>query len=1352
MAKEVSKDIKYRISNLEEITNQLQNIKGTVTLKETSGLFSKLEKLERGITINIKFDDGGFFRKLEELQSKGIKLNSKESISDAEIAKIIKQREDKINAGFEKLDLNDPRFKAAKSQPTFRPPNIPYLDLERSNDFYPNYLDFSQVPKRAPIRSKLNSKGQAFSAKDVEEILSDSLEESFRSIKSAKAPIDLTQIRAIKKEELQVSKEEEAFRDRVRSKRYISPDQQALEDDLLIARANVQREQLAKVLKARQDKEAEQASERAEKLKAKQEDDFAGFITGKNPNFNPFKLSRLSEPGAIEKIGFSALFGNAPATIGATIGTVAGAGPVLGAALGDAVGRALTNLKERLEKASEAAQDFERAISGTAGVIGANLRTFNKETGDTLSPVESLKFREAQGEIIQRAARQALLPLGVNPEIGNALTGAFVQSRVSQGFLPNADVTKTLLERFGAFTTLADKGITPTQAARDVRDILLNSPRASATQLGVSLKPITPELFTGKTLNDQELLKATEKLQAFVDAVKNSNEFVTQRLRLEGQLATLTVDLGEALNKSLIPGFKTLNEVLANPTLTKALNEIASALGSLASDAIIKTAEAIRDLAQNKVNQKALYKEEIRDNPIAGSFRNAIAIDPTFKQAFEEVQAEDQTLKQTQANNELLRNRGIKLAAPTSNVGQELTPAGKFDKFLRERGFEGISEKEGAGVSGAISETEVTSKNNPFLALGIDSEAIKRAREEFSSSVASEATGIKAENLLPQTDSLKLIQSFAAKQFKDLEDAFKSKESTFDTTIEGRLGLNKFKRESLVTPQVSSLSTELQALEDRKLRAPLATPEYKQIVADIEKVEDQLNSTRVKALQVDRETISLENEKLELSQKGLRIDEALKNAPDILTKQIANLQKLPEGEERNADIRSLQRKLEDNTVAQIQNRQGVLEAKTKGFDTSTFAGTREFLKTQEETFGGRVQAQLDLVKNARSEKEKAEAQAGLRQLEGEQAKRPFEKLKAATAEGVAPIQFKDLTIKFQNSLEELADKSKELADAFKESTNAISDFDNQLRLRELGRQGEAISLAEKLQKGGDEAEAARVLGSVGLTPFSITEEGKKNFETTLAGQQANDFINRNSPIRIQQEEAARRRSLVNNQNRIGREIEEVPIENRNAKLSYFNQSLDLAEKFAGSNSKFSKEIKNKVNKELLPDIIKEFGIDASVFDFQSAPPVNLGSFDEKRRKISSTNFDSDSRDKENLFTRLTYKPLEAKGLSEATQSSVSSANNFLDYIKNKRLSGEELTSSDKQGISEATRSLSDAAKENARNVGEAAKKTKEEQTQIQKDLIESLKKDTRTLNQLSKADLLDAITSGATSALNSHFT
>ena len=83
----------------------------------------------------------------------------------------------------------------------------------------------------------------------------------------------------------------------------------------------------------------------------------------------------------------------------------------------------------------------------------------------------------------------------------------------------------------------------------DVTDILTGSSNAKSTALGARLKNVTPELFSGKTLNDEELVKATSKLQRIhVDAVKNGNDVLqTTYTNRRGKLSNLPVIPGRRL-------------------------------------------------------------------------------------------------------------------------------------------------------------------------------------------------------------------------------------------------------------------------------------------------------------------------------------------------------------------------------------------------------------------------------------------------------------------------------------------------------------------------------------------------------------------------------------------------------------------------------------------------------------------------------------------------------------------------------------------------------------------------------------------------------------------------------------
>lgn len=432
-----------------------------------------------------------------------------------------------------------------------------------------------------------------------------------------------------------------------------------------------------------------------------------GFIDqGLDPSklqkqFNAFDPSRLyKDKETANAFLFSGLLGGPVSTIGAALGgsTLGGSTGVLaGVTVVNTATAAFGKLFETLKEASDAATSFDKSIVALQGILGAETEV--RQNGQVLGPLETTRFNKAKGAELSLAARNALLPLGIGGETEQNLALAYNTSRISQGFIPQAAGTAKNLSGLGAFLQLNASDISPQRVFKDLTDILQGAPNARSTSLGSRLAPIVPELFKGKQLDDKELDQALDKLQQYVEALKSGNGFFEQRIRLEGQLQNIQINVGESLNQALVPGLKALNEAVADPRLAKGLENIAEMLGRIAADAIKGTVGTATDISNQIGDRNNFLKEGVRKNGLqnlpGGLLREAF--DTFLPGLLGTVQAEDQAQNQNALNNSLLRKRGLKLPTP-QGPESELTDENKFSRLI-----------EGLGLNGGKN-----ASNNPF--------------------------------------------------------------------------------------------------------------------------------------------------------------------------------------------------------------------------------------------------------------------------------------------------------------------------------------------------------------------------------------------------------------------------------------------------------------------------------------------------------------------------------------------------------------------------------------------------------------------------------------------------------------
>lgn len=276
------------------------------------------------------------------------------------------------------------------------------------------------------------------------------------------------------------------------------------------------------------------------------------------------------------------------ALLGGVAGSLAGPGGAIigsqiGQALGDGAAKSLEAVAAALDVVSKAGQEFQNTIVALTGILQANTDVIGAD-GKKLSEVDAVKFNTQEARRLQKSARSGLLPLGIGGDAEAVLVQGFVSGLSQRGIILNAEQTKVVTERLGAaIVTLTPQILKATnQERKDVEDIGANSPNAGRTTLGVALKKIVPDLFRQLATGD-EVVKATERLQQFVTAIKNSDQGTVQLLRVSGALQKLITNIGDTKIQGEQSGKKALADALDNKNLDEATETIGAGLGLLGS-------------------------------------------------------------------------------------------------------------------------------------------------------------------------------------------------------------------------------------------------------------------------------------------------------------------------------------------------------------------------------------------------------------------------------------------------------------------------------------------------------------------------------------------------------------------------------------------------------------------------------------------------------------------------------------------------------------------------------------------------------------------------------------------------
>lgn len=294
--------------------------------------------------------------------------------------------------------------------------------------------------------------------------------------------------------------------------------------------------------------------------------------------------------GLLTELGLGAISGGGGGLLrlgGSLLGGLAGAaipggailGSQIGGALGEGASKSLEAVAGALEDVTRAGIEFQKTIVALTGVFQANTDVIGAD-GQKLSIADQVKFNSQQAKQIQKSARSALLPLGIGGEAEATLVQGLVSGFSQRGIILSADQTKTVSSRLGAaIVALAPQILqNPNQERKDVEDIAANSPNAKRTTLGVALKSIAPDLFR-PLASGEEIVKATSRLEQFVQAIKNSDQATVQLLRVSGALDKLRTTVGDAFLQGLQPGLKSLADALDGNGLADGFEVLGTTLG-----------------------------------------------------------------------------------------------------------------------------------------------------------------------------------------------------------------------------------------------------------------------------------------------------------------------------------------------------------------------------------------------------------------------------------------------------------------------------------------------------------------------------------------------------------------------------------------------------------------------------------------------------------------------------------------------------------------------------------------------------------------------------------------------------
>jgi hypothetical protein len=272
-------------------------------------------------------------------------------------------------------------------------------------------------------------------------------------------------------------------------------------------------------------------------------------------------------------------------------GAVAGtAGASIGGAIGIAAYQSLDRVANSLRELAEAGLTFERSVLGITAVL-SQTTTILDQRGNPVADQFAAQRERARN--LQLEARSQAAEVGIGGETESSLVQAIVTGFGSKGVALSNKGAAKLTARFGsALNILAPElASNPAVTRRDIFDIASGTSQASRTALGSRLPEIVGNLKNART--EDEILKATDALDKFIEAFKNDSGAVTQIQRFNAQFEILKTNFGESFVGQFGVGFKALADSVSDPKVVQAFNEAAAGLGALLNEALKFSAKAV---------------------------------------------------------------------------------------------------------------------------------------------------------------------------------------------------------------------------------------------------------------------------------------------------------------------------------------------------------------------------------------------------------------------------------------------------------------------------------------------------------------------------------------------------------------------------------------------------------------------------------------------------------------------------------------------------------------------------------------------------------------------------------------
>lgn len=770
-----------------------------------------------------------------------------------------------------------------------------------------------------------------------------------------------------------------------------------------------------------------------------------------SPNF--FNPGRLKNPNNLQNVLFTTLLGGPAQGLGAAAGvaTLGGPGALIGANVAAALEKTFGDIADAMSKAVRAGAEYERAVTGITGIFQATSEITDK-SGTPLPLSQQLLIQRQRAEGIQGASQRALLPLGITGEAASALTKSFSAGLAQRGLAPDEKSTETILGRLGAaIQTLQPELAGDANALqRTVEDIIGGSPQAQRTELGSAIKGLAPDLFKGGIRSTEDIIRATESLEQLKVALQNNDTATVQYTRAIGTLRLAQQELGRGILEGLAPGMKALAEELTKAEFQGSLKELGKSIGEAATALTQSLLPAIQALPTQIKGAVDAIKNlgSAGGKAASGDFKGAAE---EYAKNFQiEPGADSEGLARA-----LLRFRGIRAGANSKELTEEEEKNLSPKDFLVRASIKSV-------ISRAVNNYGLT---NPR----------ESAENDLRGSAAFKLSGLQGLR--------KTLQSRASgRSFSDVfteqiglnsqEIALRRQAQEERNTLFDQGDFGQFRR---AQDEKRNLRDQIKLAEDTvsKRKTLLAQEEGK-----LEKDEEAIAQARIAVQQAEKEAVKLRNEvadkEKELAERRLA----------IFQKQLAAIDQTTfKGKDQAL---SLSKEFNFNQGIDIGNRikaqDAIINSKTASAAEIQAAKDRrsELLIEQQGNQSAKAQ---DVRQGARNQLNKLAFDI----------QQPLRREAQADTLQKSNLELKQLEI----SSKELTLEQNKLTRATQEAAKALSDFSEDSRLRELGRQGEEISAAEAIVAAGGTVPSgvseSLVKGAAGFDP-----EARAAFEQRLA--------------------------------------------------------------------------------------------------------------------------------------------------------------------------------------------------------------------------------------------------------------